>query len=118
TNGSPAGGVYSGTGVSNGQFDPSVGAGTYTVTYSYTNSHGCSATSQTSITVAPAPSVTLTGLPADVCSNASAFELTGGLPAGGTYTGTAISSGWFDPATAGIGSTDVYYSYTDTLGCS
>ncbi len=41
--GIPAGGIYSGAGVSGNTFNPSVaGAGTYTTTYLYTNSNGCS----------------------------------------------------------------------------
>ena len=40
----PTGGVFSGTGVSGTDFDPSVGAGTYTVFYSYTDVNNCSAT--------------------------------------------------------------------------
>lgn len=42
TGGNPIGGVYSGVGVSNGSFDPSVaGAGIHTITYTYTNSEAC-----------------------------------------------------------------------------
>ncbi|MBS1636523.1 MAG: T9SS type A sorting domain-containing protein [Bacteroidetes bacterium] len=42
-NGSPAGGTYSGTGVSGSNFDPSVsGSGTFTVTYLYTDVNNCS----------------------------------------------------------------------------
>lgn len=56
TQGSPAGGVYSGTGVTGGQsFDPSVGAGTYTITYTYTTRGGCSSSATQTITVLPAP---------------------------------------------------------------
>jgi hypothetical protein len=41
---SPSGGTYSGNGVTGGVFDPSVaGAGTQTITYSYTDANGCSA---------------------------------------------------------------------------
>lgn len=41
--GSPAGGTYSGTGVSGNNFNPSTsGAGSFTVTYSYTNANSCS----------------------------------------------------------------------------
>ena len=41
--GFPVGGVYSGFGVVNGSFDPFMsGAGLFTVTYSYTDSNGCS----------------------------------------------------------------------------
>jgi hypothetical protein len=50
--GSPAGGTWSGTGVTGNNFDPSVG--TQTLTYSYTDGNGCSASCQTTITVTPA----------------------------------------------------------------
>ena len=50
--GSPAGGSYSGTGVSGGMFSPSTaGAGTYAIMYSYTDGNGCTATATDSITV-------------------------------------------------------------------
>ncbi|NRA12352.1 MAG: T9SS type A sorting domain-containing protein, partial [Crocinitomicaceae bacterium] len=50
--GSPAGGAYSGTGVSSGIFDPSVaGNGTHTITYDYTDVNGCSASAQQDIFV-------------------------------------------------------------------
>jgi Zn-dependent metalloprotease len=39
--GNPTGGTFSGTGVSGTNFDPSVGAGTYPVTYSYTDANSC-----------------------------------------------------------------------------
>ncbi len=42
TGGSPAGGAYSGTSVSNNAFNTSVGIGSYPISYSYTNSNGCS----------------------------------------------------------------------------
>lgn len=41
-NGTPAGGVYSGPGVSGSQFDPAVtGAGEQLLSYTYTNNNGC-----------------------------------------------------------------------------
>lgn len=50
--GTPAGGVWSGSGVSAGSFDPSsAGAGTHTITYTYTDVNGCSATATDSVTV-------------------------------------------------------------------
>ncbi len=52
TGGSPLGGNYSGTGVSGGNFNPaSSGAGTFPITYSYTDGNGCSGTAQSSIVV-------------------------------------------------------------------
>jgi hypothetical protein len=41
--GSPAGGTFSGTSVTGNQFDPSIGAGSYTIIYNYTDPNGCSA---------------------------------------------------------------------------
>lgn len=51
--GTPAGGTFSGTGVTGNQFDPAgAGAGgPYTITYSYTDANGCSATASASVTV-------------------------------------------------------------------
>jgi len=45
------------------------------------------------------------------------FELTGGLPVGGTYLGDGVSDGWFDPEAAGIGSHTITYTYTDGNSC-
>ena len=43
TGGSPSGGIYSGTGVNAGNFDPALaGAGTHTITYAFTDGNNCS----------------------------------------------------------------------------
>lgn len=50
--GTPAGGTYSGTGVSGNSFNPATsGAGTFTVTYQYMSSDGCSASAAKTMTV-------------------------------------------------------------------
>jgi HYR domain/Secretion system C-terminal sorting domain len=52
--GSPAGGTWSGTGVTGSTFDPSVpGNGTHTPMYSYVDTNGCTATGTVSIVVNP-----------------------------------------------------------------
>lgn len=52
TQGNPAGGSYSGTGVTGNQFNPATtGIGSTTVTYNYTNGNGCSGSAQTTVTV-------------------------------------------------------------------
>ena len=52
TQGSPAGGTYSGLGVSGNQFDPSVaGVGNITLTYTYSDGSGCSGTAQIVVVV-------------------------------------------------------------------
>jgi hypothetical protein len=51
--GSPSGGVYSGSGVSNGTFNPAAaGGGLHPVTYTYTNAAGCSNSSSVEFEVA------------------------------------------------------------------
>ncbi len=50
--GLPEGGVYSGQGVSDGVFDPSIGAGTYVINYSFTDElTGCSSSASQTLDV-------------------------------------------------------------------
>src|SRR3989344_2270608 len=114
--GSPLGGVYSGTGVSGSNFDPS--AGTQTITYTYTDANSCSNSASTTATVNDLPTVTLALPVATMCVYNSAITLSGGAPASGSYAGPGVSGGSFDPPTAGLGTKTVTYSYTDTNGCS
>ena len=117
TNGSPSGGSYSGTGISSGSFNPSIaGTGTHSVIYSYTDNNGCSNADTSSISVKGLPNVSLTV--GAVCSNTPNFTLNGGLPSGGTYSGTGVSSGSFSASTAGAGTHVINYSYTDTNSCT
>lgn len=54
----------------------------------------------------------------DVCLTDPAFELTGGSPAGGVYSGPGVSNNWFDPAVAGLGTHQIVYTYTAaSTGC-
>ena len=57
-------------------------------------------------------------LPAFVAITTPAFELTGGLPTGGEYTGPGVSNGMFDPAVAGLGTHTITYTITDINFCS
>jgi hypothetical protein len=118
TGGLPEGGIYSGTGVSAGTFDPSVaGVGTHSITYSYNDANGCSASASKDMVVNALPSVSLADFE-PVCADATPFALTGGLPEGGIYSGTGVSAGTFDPATAGAGTHSITYTYTDLTGCT
>ncbi|HQQ30408.1 MAG TPA: T9SS type A sorting domain-containing protein [Tenuifilaceae bacterium] len=83
-----------------------------------TDSHGCTNSDNIHITVNGLP--TVTHLPLDpVCLDAEAFTLTGGNPAGGSYTGSGVSGGTtFTPSGAGVGTHTLTYLYTDGNGCS
>jgi PKD repeat protein len=118
TGGSPTGGIWSGVGVTNGIFNPSIaGLGNHTLTYTVT-SGSCVGTSTQNITVTNPPTVTLLALPASICNTSASFTLGGGQPAGGTYSGTGVSNNVFDPSIAGMGTHVITYIYTDPSGCN
>ncbi|HLP11883.1 MAG TPA: PKD domain-containing protein, partial [Flavobacteriales bacterium] len=98
--GTPAGGVWTGSGVTaGGVFTPSVN-GSFNLTYAFTDANGCSANDVMVMTVInPTPSDA--GVDFDICENAPAVNLTG-TPAGGTWSGTNVTAGGlFTPASAG-----------------
>ena len=109
--GTPAGGTYSGTGVTGGMFSPS--AGTQTITYDYTDPYGCAHASNAVITVNTNPVVTLDPINA-VCADAGSVPLTGGAPAGGTYTGNGVTGSNFNPI---AGTQAITYIYVDGNLC-
>lgn len=92
-------------------------AGTYTTTLTATNGFGSNTTTQT-VTVNPLPTVTSNSSYGTICDNVTPVTLTGGSPAGGTYSGTGVSSGQFNPAVSGSGTFNITYSYTDGNGCT
>lgn len=60
--GSPAGGTWSGPGVSGSAFSPSTaGTGTQTITYMYTDNNGCSASATDQVVVSPCTGITESG---------------------------------------------------------
>lgn len=117
--GSPAGGVFSGQGISGNTFFPNVAGvgGPYSITYTYTDGNGCDDSNTQTVTVNPLPVVSYTGLAAEYCVNDAAVTLTG-TPSGGTFSGPGISGSSFDPATAGAGTHTIVYTYTDINNCT
>lgn len=53
-----------------------------------------------------------------LCTNWGPVELSGGLPAGGVYSGTAVTDNMFAPGVAGVGEFTLTYTYTTENGCS
>jgi hypothetical protein len=115
---SPAGGSFSGsTGVSGTTFDPNgLTPGAITLTYNYTDANNCSGSAVSTFTLNAAPQTTL-GTFQEVCLQAASFGLSGGLPAGGIYSGTGVTGGNFNPATAGAGTQTITYTVTEN-GCT
>ena len=92
--------------------------GTYDVQLAVVGAGGFDTVFQAGYVIVHAvPSVSLAALPA-VCAGDAPWPLSGGLPAGGSFSGPGISGGAFDPAAAGAGTHAVTYTYTDAFGCS
>ncbi|HCA83717.1 MAG TPA: hypothetical protein DEP18_08005, partial [Flavobacteriales bacterium] len=119
TTGTPFGGIYSGTGVSGSAFNPATaGVGAHTITYTVTNGNGCSAFATDVMTVFANPTVTFTMSPASICYNAAPVSVSGGSPAGGTYTGSGIAAGVLTPTIGIVGTHTATYTVTNSNNCS
>jgi hypothetical protein len=91
-------------------------SGTYSVVV--TDANGCTATDNITVTFNPLPVVTFAVAMPVICLANQQFALTTGSPAGGTYSGTGVTAGNFDPQQAGVGTHLITYTYTDGLGCT
>jgi len=118
--GTPAGGTWTGTGVTGNSFDPTTaGIGTHLITYTADSIMGSpsitvTCTDTMSITVLTNPSPGTNGT-ASICSNTVAINLldslTGNPDAGGTWSpGLTSGTGMFDPTIDAAGT----YTYTIT----
>jgi hypothetical protein len=82
------------------------------------NEYGCEGSSnQLSVEVFDLPQVAM-GLSTDsICISANPVGIVG-LPLGGTYIGDGIVGNFINPTVAGGGAHQVYYTYTDSNGCT
>jgi len=118
TGGLPAGGFYSGPGVTSGIFNPTQagGAGNKLISYNFTDGNGCTNTVINSLTTLAPPTVTLGAFPA-ICEDYFPFQLVGGKPVGGAYSGNGIVNDTLYPSNAGTGNIPIQYEFTATNGC-
>ncbi len=116
--GEPAGGTYSGPGVSNAVFDPATGAGSHTLYYTAIDQNACQLTDSVTLTVFPLPEIVIPPFPDDICIGLPEWSLPQAEPPGGTYSGNGISANTFYPAIAGTGTHSVTYTLTDGNGCT
>ena len=88
------------------------------VTVTGTNTCGNGTTASLAVTVLPLPAVTLTLSPFldTICLSAPGVALSGGMPAGGTYTGLGVINGNFYASQAGVGTHQIIY-YNNPVNC-
>jgi uncharacterized repeat protein (TIGR01451 family) len=78
----------------------------------------CFKDSSVTIIVNSIPIVTLDPFNSDtVCDYVNQIELPLGFPVGGLYSGNGVNGSFLNTSTAGIGSHQIVYIYTDTNGC-
>jgi hypothetical protein len=129
TGGTPAGGAYSGTGVTGSNFNASTaGAGTYTLTYTYTDANGCVNSTTKSITVRQQPTIGLTAsksalLPGNISTLTATPTTSGGTAAiSWLYNGNALTNPnntWsVDVEHVGTYQVGIQETWPSTLVCS
>ncbi|WMI67530.1 BspA family leucine-rich repeat surface protein [Mangrovimonas sp. YM274] len=107
-------------GFSSSEQNPSISIfnapGIYTLTV--TGENGCTASDTVEIALdTTQPQVSC---PENIvlCSGGNPFELSGGTPENGTYSGNGVVEGVFDPSEVTPGIYEITYSFTETNGCS
>lgn len=95
---SPAGGTWSGSGVTSGGLFTPAALGNATLTYSFTSASGCTSTDQLTVAVISGGTVDA-GNDLDICLNAAPVQLS----STGAWSGSSLvtSGGLFTPNTAG-----------------
>jgi PKD repeat protein len=87
---------------------------TYVVTG--TDANGCTASEEVIAFVYPETNGTISGLNATYFTNDPSTMMTGNPP-GGAFSGPGVSGTNFNPATAGPGTHNITYTFTDANGC-
>jgi hypothetical protein len=120
TGGTPAGGVYSGTGVTGSNFSASAsGAGLFTLTYTYTDANGCVNSTTNTIRVRLQPTIGLTAsLSSLLPGKISVLTATPSATTGGTITTNWLFNGVapVPPITGNTYSADVEHVGTYQVG--
>jgi len=116
---SPAGGILSGNGVSNGNFNPSLAnLGTHSIKYFYSDVQGCKDSVIQLMEVNAVPIVTFNLVNDIICSNNKAITISGVSPLDGKFTGSGVVGNKFDPSILPLGTKTITYVYIDDKGCA
>lgn len=57
-------------------------------------------------------------IPDSLCNNDPSINLSGSYPDGGVYSGIGVTNSTFNPFVADTGTHTLFYTYTDSIGCS
>lgn len=87
-------------------------------TLKVTDKNSSEGTSTVLINVNMIPDVTFDSEDKEFCLNDEPYEIVGGSPKAGIYSGKGVADGIFNPALAGIGQHEIVYKYTSVKGCS
>lgn len=113
----PGGGTFFGLGMTDSIFSPLLaGPGTHNVFYAYTDGNGCINTKSQTTQVYSKQVFTYPGLDTSFCINDNVFYIQA-IPSTGVYSGNGMTGNIFNPQTAGIGTSEILYQYTDVQGC-
>ncbi|MBE0639696.1 MAG: T9SS type A sorting domain-containing protein, partial [Bacteroidales bacterium] len=100
-----------------GVFDPvAAGLGVHVVNYKFVDENGCSAACQFQITVNPSTTLVCPESFA-MCISDDPILMSQAIPPGGSYSGTGVDGGYFDPELAGVGVHAISYDFTNGFGC-
>jgi gliding motility-associated-like protein len=114
----PLGGILSGNGIIGNIFNPAfAGAGTHSINYTYTDTNGCTNSTEFEVTVHELPTVSITDINNHYCENNDIVYPTL-LPEGGTFEGPGVVGYAFDPLIAGPGVHELIYYFSDTNNCT
>ena len=116
--GSPAGGTWAGPGINGSRFVPSESnIGLNTLSYTFTNSTGCSVVGYKKITVLKTLTVSA-GNALTLCVNSPIYDLNQDVSLqGGNWSGTGVNGGYFNSGKAGTGVFNLVYAYLNQAGC-
>ncbi|UZR97952.1 PKD domain-containing protein [Chondrinema litorale] len=111
-------GVFTGEGIeNNAYFNPeTAGIGSHEISFAYTSDEGCEFYGTREIEVTSplnASEDLLETFEYEMCLNAGKLTLANFvLSEGGTWSGTGVSDGKFDPLVSGVGTFDISYTYS------
>lgn len=111
------GGTFTGEGIVDGTFDPTLaGPGTHEITYAV-DFVGCSSSTSLSTTVFAVPDLTVSGLNASYCLNDASALMVPSIETA-ILTGDGVTQNAFDPASAGVGIHTVTCTNIDENNCT